>query len=90
MVFSFDPAAGYTGSVTGKNASVLYTGAIYGEGRGPAFGSDFQAPFFRDWLEWIGVRDVSEVAFHPNIATTDPAAMREVASQETRQLAKSS
>jgi FMN-dependent NADH-azoreductase len=88
MVFSFDPAAGYTGLVTGKKAAVLYTGAIYGEGRGPAFGAACQAPFFRDWLEWIGIADVREVAFHPNIATADPAAMREVARQETRQLAK--
>jgi len=88
MVFSFDPVEGYTGLLTGRKAAVLYTGAIYGEGRGPAFGSDFQAPFFRDWLEWIGIRDVSEVAFHPNIATADPDAMRQVARQETRQLAK--
>ena len=88
MVFSFDPVEGYTGLLTGRKAAVLYTGAIYGEGRGPAFGSDFQAPFFRDWLEWAGVRDVREVAFHPNIATADPDAMREVARQETRQLAK--
>ena len=88
MVFTFDPARGYTGLLTGRKAAVLYTGAIYGEGRGPAFGSDFQAPFFRDWLEWTGIRDVREVAFHPNIATADPAAMREVARQETRQLAK--
>ncbi len=88
MVFSFDPVGGYTGLVTGRKAAVLYTGAIYVEGRGPAFGSDFQAPFFRDWLEWIGIRDVSEVAFHPNIATADPDAMREIARHETRQLAK--
>ncbi len=88
MVFGFDPVEGYTGLVTGRKAAVLYTGAIYGEGRGPAFGSDFQAPFFRDWLEWIGIRDVSEIAFHPNIATADPDAMREIARHETRQLAK--
>ena len=88
MVFSFDPVDGYTGLLTGRKAAVLYTGAIYGEGRGPAFGADFQAPFFRDWLEWAGIRDVQEVAFHPNIATPDADAMREVARQETRQLAK--
>ena len=59
MVFSFDPVEGYTGLLTGRKAAVLYTAAIYGPGRGPAFGSDFQAPFLRDWLEWAGVRDVS-------------------------------
>jgi FMN-dependent NADH-azoreductase len=73
MVFSFDPTDGYTGLLTGRKAAVLYTGAIYGEGRGPAFGSDFQAPFFRDWLQWAGVLEVREIAFHPNIATADPA-----------------
>ena len=88
MVFSFDPVEGYTGLLTGRKAAVLYTAAIYGPGRGPAFGSDFQAPFLRDWLEWVGVRDVSEVFFRPNIATADADAMREVARQETRQLAK--
>ena len=88
MVFSFDPVEGYTGLLAGRKAAVLYTAAIYGPGRGPAFGSDFQAPFLRDWLEWAGVRDVSEVFFRPNIATADADAMREVARQETRQLAK--
>ena len=88
MVFSFDPVEGYTGLLAGRKAAVLYTAAIYGPGRGPAFGSDFQAPFLRDWLEWAGVRDVSEVFFRPNIATADADAMREVARHETRQLAK--
>lgn len=88
MVFSFDPVAGYSGLLEGRKAAVLYTSAIYGPGRGPAFGSDFQAPFFRDWLQWAGVRDVSEVFFRPNIATADPDAQREIARHDTRQLAK--
>jgi FMN-dependent NADH-azoreductase len=88
LVFSFDPVEGYTGLLPGRKAAVLYTAAIYGPGRGPAFGSDFQAPFLRDWLEWVGVRDVSEVFFRPSIATADADAMRDVARQETRQLAK--
>ncbi|MDQ1600243.1 MAG: FMN-dependent NADH-azoreductase, partial [Actinomycetota bacterium] len=46
------------------------------------------APFFRDWLEWIGVTDVSEVALRPNIATADADALREIARHEARQLAK--
>ena len=88
MVFSFHPVEGYTGLLTGRKAAVLYTAAIYGPGRGLSFGSDFQAPFLRDWLEWAGVREVSEVFFRPNIATADADAMRDVARQETRQLAK--
>jgi FMN-dependent NADH-azoreductase len=88
MVFGFDPVEGYTGLLTGRKAAVLYTAAIYGPARTPAFGADFQAPFFRDWLEWAGVTDVSEVAFRPNIATADADALREIARHETRQLAK--
>jgi FMN-dependent NADH-azoreductase len=89
MVFGFDPVDGYTGLLRDKKAAVVYTSAIYGAGRGPSFGADFQAPFFRDWLTWAGVEDVTEVRFGPNIATTDAAAAHEVAQAQTRQLAKS-
>jgi FMN-dependent NADH-azoreductase len=56
MVFGFDPERGYTGLVTGKKAAVIYTSAVYGDDRGPAFGVDFQAPYFNDWLRWAGMR----------------------------------
>ena len=88
MVFSFDPEDGYTGLLHGKQAAVIYTAAIYGPGRGPAFGADFQAPFFRDWLNWVGITDVSEVAFRPNIATANADAGREQAQRDARLLAK--
>jgi FMN-dependent NADH-azoreductase len=89
MVFGFDPIEGYSGLVRGRKAAVLYTSAVYGEGRGPAFGSDFQAPYLRDWLTWMGITEISEVFFRPNLATPDAAALREVARADTRQLAKS-
>jgi FMN-dependent NADH-azoreductase len=88
MLFGFDPVEGYTGLLRGKKAAVVYTSAIYGPGRGPSFGSDFQAPFFRDWLTWAGVTDVSEVRFGPNIAIADADTAREIAQQQTRQMAK--
>ncbi len=88
LVFGFDPGAGYTGLLTGRKAAVLYTSAIYGPGRGPAFGSDFQAPFFRDWLAWAGVEDVREVSFGPNIAAADVEGGRRIAREETARLAK--
>jgi FMN-dependent NADH-azoreductase len=88
MIFSFDAVDGYTGLLRGKKAAVVYSSAIYGPGRGPGFGADFQAPFFRDWLTWAGVRDISEVRFGPNLATTDPDAARDVAHSQTRHLAK--
>ena len=88
MLFGFDPEAGYTGLLQGKQAAVIYTAAIYAPGRGPAFGADFQTPFLQDWLNWVGITDVSDVAFRPNIATADADAGREQAQREVRQLAK--
>ena len=62
---------GYTGLLTGRKAAVVYTSAVYGVGRPPSFGSDFQAPYLRDWLNWAGINDITEVAFRPNLATAD-------------------
>ncbi|PRY51298.1 FMN-dependent NADH-azoreductase [Geodermatophilus tzadiensis] len=87
MVFGFDPTDGYTGLLTGKKAVLLLTSAVYGPGRGPAFGSDFQGPYLRDWLNWAGVTDVEEVSFRPNLATGDADAARERAHEEARRLA---
>jgi FMN-dependent NADH-azoreductase len=88
LVFGFDPEAGYTGLLRGKKAAVIYTGAVYGPGRGSAFGNDFQQPFFLDWLRWSGITDVSEVSFRPNLATADADECREVALAAARDLAK--
>ncbi len=71
MVFSFDPERGYTGLLGGRKAAVVCTSAVYGPGRPPSFGSDFQATYLRDWLDWAGINDVAEVAFRPNLATAD-------------------
>jgi FMN-dependent NADH-azoreductase len=88
MVFGFDPVAGYTGLLGGKKAAVIYTSAVYGPGRGPAFGSDFQRPFFDDWLRWAGIDDVTEVAFRPNLATADAEAGRRLAHAQAAEAAK--
>ncbi len=71
MVFAFDPEAGYTGLLTGKKAAVIYTSAVYGPGRPPSFGTDFQAPYLDSWLRWIGIDDITTVEFRPNLATAD-------------------
>jgi FMN-dependent NADH-azoreductase len=88
MVFGFDPAEGYTGLLTGKKAAVVYTSAVYGPGRGPRFGSDFQAPYLRDWLTWAGVADIEEIGFRPNLATADAEAGRAAAHDRARDLGK--
>jgi FMN-dependent NADH-azoreductase len=88
MVFGFDPVAGYTGLLQGKKAAVIYTSAVYGPGRGPAFGADFQAPYFADWLRWAGIGDIVEVHFRPNLATADADTGRALARAQAIDVAK--
>jgi FMN-dependent NADH-azoreductase len=88
MVFSFDPAAGYTGLLTGKRAVVVYTGAVYWEGAPLAFGQDFHRSYFNDWLRWAGITDVSEVRFQPNLVTADADAGRAAARADARAIAE--
>jgi FMN-dependent NADH-azoreductase len=84
MVFSFDPERGYTGLLQGKKAAVVYTSAVYGVGRGPAFGADFQAAFFEDWLRWAGISDITAIHFRPNLATADAESGRRAAHAQAR------
>ena len=90
LVFGFDPQDGYRGLLTSKRAAVIYTSAVYGDTRGPAFGSDFQQPYFSDWLRWAGVTEVGSVQFRPNLVTADADAdaARTTAIDEARDLAK--
>jgi FMN-dependent NADH-azoreductase len=88
MVFGFDGELGYTGLVTGRKAAVVYTSAVYGVGRPPSFGSDFQAPYLRDWLNWAGIEDITEVAFRPNLATADADTGRQAAHAAARDAGK--
>jgi FMN-dependent NADH-azoreductase len=88
LVFGFDPAAGYRGLLQGKRAAVIYTSAVYGPERGPAFGADFQAPYVEDWLRWAGITDIGTVHFRPNLATTDAEPARRTAHAQARDEAK--
>jgi FMN-dependent NADH-azoreductase len=71
MVFDFDPETGYTGLLGGRRAAVVYTSAVFGVARPATFGSDFQQPYFEDWLRWTGITDITSIAFRPNLATAD-------------------
>jgi len=88
MVFSFDAEHGYTGLLTGRRAVVVYTSAVYGTERPAAFGSDFQAPYFTDWLAWAGITDTTEIHFRPDLATADADAGRQAAHAAAREAAK--
>jgi FMN-dependent NADH-azoreductase len=87
MVFGFDPERGYTGLLEGKRAAVIYTSGVYGLGRPPQFGADFQQPFFEDWLRWTGIDDITSIAFRPNIATADAEGARRRAHDDARRAA---
>lgn len=87
-VFGFDPEQGYTGLLKGKKAAVVYTSGVYGQGRPSSFGSDFQAPYFDDWLRWAGIDDITGIAFRPNIATADAETGRRAAHAEAREEGK--
>jgi FMN-dependent NADH-azoreductase len=88
LVFGFDPEQGYRGLLRGKRAAVVYTSAVYGPDRGPAFGADFQAPYLQDWLRWAGVAEIETVHFRPNLATADAETARVRAHDRAREVAK--
>jgi FMN-dependent NADH-azoreductase len=88
LAFGFDPATGYTGLLTGKKAAVIYTSAVYGPQFRPGFGADFQSTFFRDWLEFVGIADVTEVRFQPDLVTGDAETGRRAAHSAARDAAK--
>jgi FMN-dependent NADH-azoreductase len=88
LVFGFDASRGYSGLLTGKKAAVIYTSAVYGDERSPAFGVDFQAPYFNDWLRWAGIDNVAQIQFRPNLATPDAETARQCAHAAARDAAK--
>jgi len=61
---------------------------VWGPGRGPNFGSDFQEPYVADWLRWAGITDIASIRFQPNLAVADPAPGRAMASAQARDVAK--
>ncbi|GAA2120330.1 FMN-dependent NADH-azoreductase [Actinomadura napierensis] len=87
-VFGFDAEQGYTGLLRGKKAAVVYTSAVYGDGREPAFGADFQSTFLEGWLRWAGITDITAVQFRPNLATADAEMGRREAHGRAREEGK--
>lgn len=65
LTFSFSPAEGYTGLVTGKKAAVVYArGGAYGSGTGlEAY--DLQSKTLGGILGFIGVTDVTSIFVEP-------------------------
>ncbi len=88
MVFGFDAATGYQPLLHGKKAAVVYTSAVYGPDHRPGFGTDFQQPYFDDWLRWAGIVDIEEIIFRPNLVTDDADCARQSAHAAARDIAK--
>lgn len=84
MVFGFDAENGYTGLLAGRRAVTLYTGAVWGPGLPPSFGTDFAQPYFSDWQRWAGIEVVDEVRFQPNLVTADADTARKAAHDRAR------
>ena len=78
---------GYGKIFSGKKALMIYASANLHEQRGDD-ASDFQKPYLRRWLQFIGIDDVREITIAPTLA--DPQAVakiRSAAMDEAVQLA---
>lgn len=65
---------GYTGLLHGKRAALVYSSASdYPVGL-PSHARDFQKPYMRTWLEFLGIVDVVELAVAPTLAPPEAVA----------------
>ncbi len=69
--WSWSRAEGYKSLLTGKKALLVYASA--GE-VGPNDPADFQRPYLRRWLNFIGVSDIEEITVAPTLAEADALA----------------
>lgn len=73
LTFGFDPAKGYFGLVTGKQAAIVYTSGAWAQSfPAPDFGVDHQSTYMTSWLNQAGITDIAEIRFQPTILTGDP------------------
>ncbi len=70
QTFSFDPATGYSGLVTGKPVAVIYArgGAYSADG---AKGMDMQKGYLEMLLGFIGFTDIQNIVIEPTLAAPD-------------------
>ena len=85
QTFSFDPATGYSGLVTGKPVAVVYArGGAYGSEA--AKGMDLQKGYMDLLLGFIGFSDVRSIMVEPTLAAPEEVAKTEAAAIEQAQL----
>ena len=77
---------GYRALLSGKRAALIYSSAGSYELGLPPHAADFQKPYLRHWLAFIGVQDIDEINIAPTLA--DPARVAQVKHEaRTRALA---
>lgn len=73
LTFAFSPDTGYRGLVHGVGATVVTASAgDFGSGRDPR--PDFQKPYLRAWLNFIGVVEIAELAVEPTVGPPETLA----------------
>jgi len=88
--WSWSRAVGYQPLLRGKRAALVYSSA--GDFSQPAASSgayeDFQKPFMRQWLRFIGVEVVDEIALAPTLTDAQQLArIKEAGARKARALA---
>ncbi len=89
LTFGVDMEKGYFGLLENKTAVTIYTSGVYTPGIGAEWGKDFQSTYFRDWLEFCGIKDNHEIRFQPTIFPFGgpPDERRPIAHAEAKALA---
>lgn len=76
QTFSFDPATGYSGLVTGKPAVVVYArGGAYSSDE--TRGMDFQKSYLEFLLGFIGFTDIQSIVVEPTLGAPDDVSRTE-------------
>mgnify|MGYP003575318050 FL=1 len=66
--WSWSAEEGYRSLLPGKKALMIYASAGHYE---PGDASDFQKPYLRRWLNFIGIRDIQEINVAPTLTDND-------------------
>lgn len=69
--WAWSRAGGYQTLLSGKKAVLIYASAGDYAAGGPNLDSDFQKPYLRRWLRFIGVTDIREIDIAPTLTDAD-------------------
>lgn len=85
--FGFDPVAGYSGLMKNKKAVIIHASGVWHNDVGENFGSDFSTPVLRDWLNFLGIVDQSDIRVQPTVLTPDVEVVKAAAMKHASELA---